>query len=98
MLEQAEVDRWRRLTRAMIRQATASQGTDPERGAPDPEAFAQVLAVLAEAQQLLPGACAELRAQGFSWSDIAAPLGVTRSAAQQRFRVRDDELVDQRHR
>lgn len=85
MLEQAEIDRWRRLTDAMLRHAAQD----------DPEAFAQVVDILDRAQAKLPAVAAELRgwgrdelcirADGYSWADLAGALGVTRSAAQQRF-------------
>jgi hypothetical protein len=86
MLERAEVDRWRRLTAAMIRTA----------GKEDPEALAQVLDVLAQVPDLLVDAVSELRGypvdrpnsaylDAYSWADIAAALGVSRQAAQKRF-------------
>lgn len=52
----------------------------------DPEAFAQVVEMLTAAVASLTDACETLRSRdGYSWADIARPLGVTRSAAQQRF-------------
>ena len=85
MLEPKEIDRWRRLTDAMLRHAAQD----------DPEAFAQVVAVLERAQAKLPAVAAELlsteglspqvRGASYSWGVLANALGVTRSAAWQRF-------------
>lgn len=84
MLEPAEVKRWERLTAAMLKHAADD----------DPEAFAQVVAVLDNARAQLPAVADELRgygpngevySRGYSWADIGRALGVTRSAAQQRF-------------
>jgi hypothetical protein len=85
MLEQKEIDRWRRLTDAMLRHAAAD----------DPEAFAQVVEILDRAQAKLPAVAAELTnpnglsAQtiggSYSWGVLGRALGVTRSAAHQRF-------------
>ena len=85
MLEPREVERWERLTAAMIRKA----------GADDPEAFAQVAAILATIPDMMSAAADSLRTPtvlpdgttvpGYSWADIGQALGVTRSAAQQRY-------------
>lgn len=84
MLEPTEVARWERLTAAMLRHAAQD----------DPEAFAQVVAVLDQARAQLPTVVDQLRhadpgatpaRSGYSWADIGRALGVTRSAAQQRF-------------
>lgn len=85
MLEQAEIKRWQRLTDAMLRHAAQD----------DAEAFAQVVAVLERAQAKLPAVAAELlsteglsvrtRGASYSWGVLARALGVTRSAAWQRF-------------
>jgi hypothetical protein len=85
MLETAEIERWRRMTAAMLRHAAED----------DPEAFAQVVEILDDARDQLPLVAQALRAKadplgtsylhGFSWSHIGAALGVTRQAAQQRF-------------
>jgi hypothetical protein len=73
-------------------------------GQDDPEAFAQVVAILETVPDQLRLAVHNLRKPmseslpdiiaGYSWADIAAPLGVTRSAAQQRFGLRRDGLLD----
>lgn len=88
MLEPAEIKRWERLTAAMLNHAAND----------DPEAFAQVVAILAQATAKLPQVAAELRGTldsrpasfdaAYSWAEIAAPLGITRQAAQQRYGIK----------
>ena len=78
MLEPAEVKRWQRLSAAMLRHAAED----------DPEAFAQVVKVLDGARDALAEVANDLRADGYSWAALGDALGVTRSAAQQRFRAR----------
>lgn len=57
-----------------------------EVGANDPEAFADLVALHAEMGELVKDAAHELRtAGGYSWAALAGPLGVTRSAVQQRY-------------
>lgn len=52
----------------------------------DPEAFAEALALLKWASQVLaPAAVDELRRQGYSWADVARPIGISRATAQERF-------------
>ncbi len=85
MLDTREIERWRRLTAAMLRHASVN----------DPAALAQVVAILDEAQAKLPMVAYALRAgvhpvggpvrPGHSWADIGRELGITRSAACQRF-------------
>jgi hypothetical protein len=85
MLDRDEMGRWQRLTAAMLAQAASD----------DPEAFAQVVVLLDRARELLPDVADHLRAtatdtthgnaRGYSWADLAAALGVTRSAVAQRF-------------
>ena len=85
MLDRDELTRWERLTAAMLVQAA----TD------DPAAFAQVVGLLDRARELLPDVAYQLRVRasasggdkldGYSWADLAESLGVTRSAAAQRF-------------
>lgn len=85
MLEPSEIKRWERLTDAMLNHAA----TD------DPEAFAQVVAVLERAQGKLPEVARSLRTDdgrhhisnggGYSWANLARALGISRQAAQQRY-------------
>lgn len=85
MLEPREVERWQRLTDAMLKHAAAD----------DAAAFAQVVALIDRAQAKLPAVADQLRLAGrspgeagtlaHSWTDLGLALGVTRSAAQQRF-------------
>jgi hypothetical protein len=94
MLEPREVERWERLTAAMIRKA----------GQDDPEAFAQVVAIIDGLKPQLVQAASTLTYPGrrgaehgepsYSWRDLGNALGVTRSAAQQRFGRKDDRLLD----
>jgi hypothetical protein len=56
-------------------------------GHANPEDLAELARVRDELDAVIDGAVAALRAQGYSWAAIAAPLGVTRQAAQQRFGV-----------
>lgn len=89
MLEPRELKGWQQLTDAMLKHAARD----------DADALAQVAQLLADAQAKLPAVAAELRgipAMGgvyegrpHSWADLAGALGVTRSAAAQRFRYED---------
>lgn len=84
MFEPREVDRWRRQLAAMLDHAAGD----------DPEGFAQVVELLDQAHgEGLRNAAARLRqptavAPGYSWADLARPLGVTRDGAAKRFRAR----------
>ncbi|MEU4329047.1 hypothetical protein [Nonomuraea dietziae] len=52
----------------------------------DIEALADLSGVVAELDHAIAQAVTELRAKyGYSWTDIARPLGITRQAAQQRW-------------
>jgi DNA-directed RNA polymerase specialized sigma24 family protein len=51
----------------------------------DIEALADMAALAAQLDSTLREAVTSLRACGYSWADIARPLGVTRQAAQQRW-------------
>lgn len=86
MIDVGDAKRYEREIKAMLRAA----------GDDDPEGFAQVVKLLDWAvTEGLREAAARLREPsangqpGYSWAEIAAPLGVTRSAAAQRFRLRD---------
>lgn len=51
----------------------------------DPDDLALILAVRAELDEAIDNAVQGMRASGFSWAEIAAPLGMSRQAAQQRW-------------
>ncbi|GAA2414602.1 hypothetical protein GCM10010404_85910 [Nonomuraea africana] len=52
----------------------------------DIEALADLSGVVAELDHAIAQAVTKLRAEyGYSWTDIARPLGITRQAAQQRW-------------
>ncbi|GAA3213316.1 hypothetical protein [Nonomuraea helvata] len=52
----------------------------------DIEALADLAGVVAELDHAIAQAVIQLRVQhGYSWADIARPLGITRQAAQQRW-------------
>lgn len=63
----------------------------------DPAAFAQIVALLASAQDQLKTAYLDLRAQGFSAQDVANELGVSRQAVRQRYGVSDGSAMDDDH-
>lgn len=63
-------------------------------GEHDPATFAAIVALLDDARRMLPYAAAELRkprqhddeqTEPYTWGQIGEALGVSRSAAQQRF-------------
>ena|SRR2546428_2651118 len=93
MLEPEDMSRYWRQIDAMLNRA----GTD------DPETFAFIVKLLDDARDALPRAAQRLRtpgdqagagAPGYSWADLARALGVTKSAAAQRFRVRADDGLE----
>jgi hypothetical protein len=51
----------------------------------DIDALAGMTGIAAELDQAIGKAVTGLRAQGYSWGDIGARLGITRQAAQQRW-------------
>jgi hypothetical protein len=51
----------------------------------DIEALTAMTALAADLDQAINDAVTGLRAYGYSWADIARPLGITRQAAQQRW-------------
>jgi hypothetical protein len=65
----------RRVLRAYSRRIAAG----------DIEAIAAMTALAAQLDTAITDAITSLRAFGYSWADIARPLGVTRQAAQQRW-------------
>ena len=79
MFEVSEVSRFERQVRAMVAAAD------------DPESCAVVARILGEAQRGMVVSAACLRARtangtrGYSWADLAAPLGVSRQAVAKRY-------------
>jgi len=55
------------------------------RAAGDPDALAALVALAREVDAATGDAVTGLRAAGYSWGDIAARLGVSRQAVQQRW-------------
>ncbi|GAA1007969.1 hypothetical protein GCM10009551_088800 [Nocardiopsis tropica] len=51
----------------------------------DPESLAALVAVRAEVDQAIEAGVAGLRAGGYSWAAIAAPMGMTKQAAFKRW-------------
>lgn len=60
-------------------------------GDADPEDLAEMIELSRTLDGAIGAAVRAQRANGFSWTEIAAPLGITRQAAQQRW----GKLVDQ---
>lgn len=58
----------------------------------DPADFAAMVALSAELDLAMSRAVAGMRATGFSWAEIAEPLGITRQAAQKRWARKVAEL------
>ena len=61
----------------------------------DPEDLAELIAMSLTLDEAVTTAVAGLRRNGFSWAQIAAPLGITRQAAQMRFGAPVAELHHQ---
>jgi hypothetical protein len=53
----------------------------------DPDAFAELVAIHTAFTEMVRDTADVLRSEGYSWADLAEPLGVSRQAAQQRFAV-----------
>ena len=70
----------RRVVRAAGRRVAAG----------DVDALPNLLALACEVDAAIGDAVAGLRTTGYSWAEIAARLGITRQAAQQRWRTADD--------
>jgi hypothetical protein len=68
---------------AFIRRAIRAHGRRVADG--DVEALPGLLALSAELEQALGTAVTGLRGCGYSWTEIAARIGVTRQAARQRW-------------
>ncbi len=68
---------------AFTRRMVAAHGRRIAAG--DVEGFAELAAVAEHVEHALQVAVAGLRAVGYSWAEIAAPLGISRQAGQQRW-------------
>lgn len=76
MLEPQRITRTQRELRSLIRDV----------GEDDPEAFASLVSLAAWlSREGLPMAAERQLARGYSWTEIARPLGVSRQAARQRY-------------
>lgn len=78
MIEQRDIDRFRRELRTLAAKAD------------DPEGFATAVQLMGELEAALVGQADKLRqptahARGYSWADLARPLGVSRQAVAQRW-------------
>jgi hypothetical protein len=91
MFETNTLRYYQRKINALLKAAYTDHLGNPEkadslRSTADPETFAAVVKMLDQARLDLPAACQRLREEGgYSWAEIAAPLGVTRDAAYKRF-------------
>ena len=65
----------RRILRAAARRYAAA----------DPDDLLELVALSREVDEALTNAVRGLRSSGFSWTEIALPLGITRQAARQRW-------------
>lgn len=70
----------RRVIRAQARRVAAG----------DVEELAHLLGLERELQHAIQTAINGLRAQGYSWADIALRIGITRQAAHQRWATTED--------
>lgn len=61
----------------------------------DPEDLAELIEMSQTLDEAITEAVAGLRHNGFSWAQIAVPLGITRQAAQMRFGAPVSELHHQ---
>lgn len=66
----------RRMIRAYARRVTAGS----------PEDLAEMVTLRAYLESGITTAVQGLRAQGYSWAEVARPLGITKQAAQQRYK------------
>jgi hypothetical protein len=71
----------RRVIRAQARRIAAG----------DVDEFTQLLSLEHELQRAIQTAVDGLRAQGYSWADIALRIGITRRAAHQRWATNQEE-------
>jgi hypothetical protein len=73
---------------AFARRIVAAHGRRIATG--DVEGLADLVRLADVVEHATRTAVAGLRACGYSWADIAAPLGITRQAAQQRWATHED--------
>lgn len=78
---------------AMIKMAGEDFDTAKHHSAADPESFAMIVKLLDATYARLPEAAASLHAQGYSWTEIGAPLGLTKAGAFNRFVGRPAQQV-----
>ena len=76
---------------AFTRRVVAAQGRRIAAG--DIDNLAGLGTLAEDVERAVTTAVAGLRAAGFSWSEIAGRLGVTRQAAQQRWRIPAPTLI-----
>jgi len=82
MLEPSDHARYQRELRAWCKNAAAN----------DPDALADMMMLASWFQSIgMETIVRGLREQGYSWSQIAAPIGFTRSAAYQRWSTVSDQ-------
>lgn len=83
MLEPDRITRAERELKSLTREV----------GQNDPEAFAQLVAIRDHFDSLIALAANELRnVQGYSWADLARPLGLSRQSVYERYR-RDGQAL-----
>jgi hypothetical protein len=73
---------------AFVRRIVAAHGRRIAAG--DVEGLTELVGLAETIEQATDAAVAGLRSCGYSWAEIAAPLGISRQAAQQRWATRDD--------
>lgn len=73
-MEQAQAARFAREMKALAKAATW-----------DCESFAQAVKLQEDLADLLAESARTLNGQGFSWAEIAAPLGLGRNAVHKRY-------------
>lgn len=85
---QTETDEYIAFTRRILR------AMEPRIANADPEDLAELIKLSKAMDDAIAAAVRGQRANGFSWAQIAAPLGITRQAAQKRWGRLDLEHPD----
>lgn len=75
MMEPEQVKRFEREGTALARKA-----------GDDPEALAQAVTIIGNMEEQLKVAVINLQVQGFTWTDIAKALGVSKQSAWRKYR------------